>query len=374
MKTGALVLLLPALLLATACKPTDTAPAADFAVLAGAEEGFESARPGYRLEFPRDHGAHPAYRIEWWYLTANLQDAAGVDYGAQWTLFRVATNPPGARETLNAWDNEQVYMAHFALTWPHGHRGWQRYARGGDHEGLAQAGATSQPFAAWLDDWRMHSSGTGWTPLEVTARQDDHGMDLTLSSDRGPVLQGDEGFSLKHPSGTGSYYYSQPFLQARGVIELAGRQIPVEGMAWLDHEWSSQFLQPEQAGWDWFSIHLENGQKLMLFQLRNRDGYTDEPFRHGVLIHPDGSARSLAPEKIRLKPLEYRTVEGRRLPLTWRVELPEIGREMEIRALHPEQWMAVDFPYWEGVILVSGADQGSRGKGYMELTGYSPQR
>lgn len=368
--TQALVVLTVFLL--TACQPSDTAPAADFAVLAGAEEGFETARPGYRLDFPRDHGAHPSFRIEWWYLTANLRDAKGTVYGAQWTLFRVATNPPVAREPLNAWDNEQIFMAHFALSWPDGHQGWQRYSRGGNHAGIARAGVSAEPFAAWLDDWQMHSSGPAWLPLEVSAQQADHGLELTLSSDQGPILQGDAGFSSKHSSGTGSYYYSQPFLQAQGSIELDGQKIAVEGQAWLDHEWSSQFLQPEQEGWDWFAIHLENGQKLMVFQLRNRAAANDGKFLHGVLIDQDGTTHTLTPAEIRLQALETFMVEGRQLPLHWRLELPGIGREMEIRALHPQQWMSVDFPYWEGVIEVTGNDDGSRGTGFMELTGYTP--
>ena len=283
----------------------------------------------------------------------------------------MATKPPGARQNLNAWDNEQIYMAHFALSWPDGHQGWQRYARGGDHAGVAQAGVSSAPFAAWLDDWQLRSTGAGWTPLEVRARQADHGLELELRNDRGPVLQGDAGFSLKHPSGTGSYYYSQPFLHARGSIDIAGRKIPVEGQAWLDHEWSSQFLQPEQEGWDWFAIHLENSQKLMIFQLRDENG-ADDAFRHGVLIREDGTTLALDPGEIGLRVLETFSVEGRQLPLRWRLELPGIGREMEISPLHPQQWMSVDFPYWEGVILVEGESEDSRGVGYMELTGYTP--
>ena len=114
-------------------------------------------------------------------------------------------------------------MAHFALSWPDGHQGWQRYSRGDNHAGIARAGVTAEPFDAWLDDWRMHSSGQAWLPLEVRARQADNRLELVLSSDQGPVLQGDAGFSLKHSSGTGSYYYSQPCLQAHGFIELNGR-------------------------------------------------------------------------------------------------------------------------------------------------------
>jgi predicted secreted hydrolase len=151
-------------------------------------------------------------------------------------------------------------------------------------------------------------------------------------------------------------------------LHVDGTAVPVTGQAWLDREWSSQFLQPDQAGWDWFALHLDSGEKLMLFRLRSLNAGAD--YRHGVLISPDGSLRSLDPALIRLEPLQQTSVAGRSLPLHWRIELPEIGRSLEVRALHPAQWLDVDFPYWEGVVTVHGEDPRSRGRGYLELTGY----
>jgi predicted secreted hydrolase len=373
-------------------RPEAPAAEADLALLAQAVEGFAQARAGRELEFPRDHGSHPDYRIEWWYLTANLQDTAGQPYGVQWTLFRFATRPPGspalsspgspANGTLDsssggtsggttggtAWQSEQVFMAHMAITTPDRHFAFQRYARGGDHGDVAQAGATAAPFAAWLDDWRLASRGNAWLPLELRARQDGFAMELRLEGTGPLVLQGDRGFSQKHPQGGGSHYYSQPFLAASGTLQLDGTAVPVTGQAWLDREWSSQFLQPDQAGWDWLALHLDSGEKLMLFRLRSRDAGAD--YRHGVLISPDGALRSLDPALIRLEPLQQTSVAGRSLPLHWRIDLPEIGRSLEVRALHPGQWLDVDFPYWEGVVTAHGADPRSRGRGYLELTGY----
>lgn len=361
-----------------ACKPSAPAQTNDFAVLAAAAEGYATAQPGHALVFPRDHGAHPDYRIEWWYLTANLEDAEGREYGAQWTLFRTATAPPAKTGTeapvpalaATPWGSPQVYMAHFALTWPQGHRAWQRYARGGDHGGLSRAGVTASPFAAWLDDWRLSSNGPDWLPLTLQARQDNHALRLELSSDRELVLQGDRGFSQKHPAGGGSWYYSQPFLVAQGEIELNGRHIPVRGQAWLDREWSSQFLQADQAGWDWFALHLDSAEKLMLFRLRGKPGTMQGDFRHGVLISPDGETTALDPAHIEFEVIRETRVAQRALPLNWRITLPSIQRSFEISALHPEQWMDVDFPYWEGVVRVSGSGEENSGRGYMELTGY----
>jgi predicted secreted hydrolase len=353
------------------CERGEPPPESDFAVLAQVAEGFEQARPGRPLEFPRDHGAHDSFRIEWWYLTANLEDSEGAAYGAQWTLFRLAVEQ-AASNAANPWQSGQVYMAHFAITSATDHQGFQRYSRGGSHDGLARAGVTASPFAAWLDDWVLRSTGSDWLPLEVRARQGDHALNLHLASKLPPVLQGEKGFSQKHPDGGGSHYYSQPFLQAAGELTVAGETIPVSGQAWLDREWSSQFLQADQVGWDWFSLHLESGEKLMLFQLRQQGGSDGESaYRHGVLIGPDGGTVALEPGRMKLRVLEYVVVEGRELPLRWSFDLPQIGRSFEIRALHPEQWMDVDFPYWEGVVTVSGEGPENRGRGYMELTGYS---
>jgi len=361
-----------ALLALAGCSPADRPPAepaaSGLAVLAQGAQGFAQARPDTPLEIPRDHGAHPDFRIEWWYLTANLEDAGGRAYGAQWTLFRYATQQPGAAESDTAWNSEQVYMGHLALTTPTGHVAFQRYARGGDHGGVRQAGATAEPFAAWLDDWRLASTGEDWLPLEVRARQGDHALRLQLDSDRPLVLQGQGGFSQKHPGGGGSHYYSQPFLRARGELIVNGASIPVTGQAWLDREWSSQFLQPGQAGWDWFALHLDSGEKLMLFRLRQRDGA--DHFLHGVLIEPDGQKRVLDPAGLSFHVLAETAVAGRRLPLHWRIDLPEIGRSLTVEALHPDQWLDLDYPYWEGVVTVSGDDSDNRGIGYLELTGY----
>lgn len=367
---GCLSLALAALL-SGGCDPgAPASPAADLSVLAQSAEGFAQARPGAVLEFPLDHGAHPDFRIEWWYLTANLEDGAGRPHGAQWTLFRFAARRPGDDPpSANAWQSGQVFMAHFALTTPDDHVSFQRYARGGDHAGLAQAGATSLPFAAWLDDWSLASKGDDWLPLNLSAAQDDYSLHLELDSKQPLILQGDRGFSQKHPGGGGSYYYSQPFLAAHGLLRFAGEEIPVTGQAWLDREWSSQFLQRDQAGWDWFAVHLDSGEKLMLFQLRARDG--SPPYRHGVLLDPQGKKQVLDPAAIGLEPLEETAIAGRRLPLEWRIELPQIGRSMRLRALHPRQWMDVDFPYWEGAVTVDGSDAGSRGVGYLEMTGYA---
>ncbi len=344
---------------------------ADLTVLAQQADGFLQARPGRPLTFPGDHGAHPGYRIEWWYLTANLEDAEGRPFGTQWTLFRYQSRPDSDESPGNAWQSEQLFMAHFAVTTPNQHRAFQRYARGGLHGDIAQAAVHAQPFAAWLDDWTLASIGEDWLPLELAARQGAVAIQLELGAS-GPLIEhGNGGFSQKHPQGGGSYYYSQPFLEATGQLRVNGETVAVQGDAWLDREWSSQFLQADQVGWDWFAVHLDSGEKLMLFRLRGRKGPGNPgDYKYGALIGADGGHTELEGSQIVMEELAFELVAGRRLPLRWRIELAAQQRVLEVSALHPEQWMDLDYPYWEGVIQVDGDSPGSRGRGYLELTGY----
>jgi predicted secreted hydrolase len=356
-------------------RPEGGAGTNDFAVLAQANDAYAQARPGEALVFPRDHGAHPDYRIEWWYLTANLEDETGRAWGLQWTLFRTAMVPPEppsgqpTAEATNPWQNGQVYMAHFAVSAPDEHRAFQRYARGGDHGGVRQAGVDASPFAAWLDDWRLESLGEAWLPLRVVAAQDGVFVDLSLDSERDLVLQGEAGFSQKHPGGGGSWYYSHPWLQAEGSVTFAGETVPVRGQAWLDREWSSQFLQEDQQGWDWFALHLEGGDKLMAFQLRSPRG---EPYRHAVLLTADGQRRTASTGEVSFTPERRASVAGRQVPVAWTLSWPAAEIELDVEAGLDDQWMDVDFPYWEGRVVVRDPEGQTVGVGYLEMTGYAP--
>lgn len=349
-----------------ACSPSG--PEADsnnLALLAQQDASFEQASADRRLEFPIDHGAHERFRLEWWYVTANLEDAEGRQFGAQWTLFRTALQADEMQPS-NPWHTPQLYMGHMAVSWPDGHHAAQRYARGGDHNGLSQAGVAAEPFAAWLDDWSLIATGDGLSSLLMNARDGDFDMALQLSTDQPLVLHGDQGFSQKHAEGGGSHYYSQPFFAASGTLTVNGQPIEVSGQAWLDREWSSQFLKADQLGWDWFALHLDDGSKLMLYQLRQGDG---SHYLYAVRIEPDGRRTLLPPERVKLTALDWQPVANRELPLTWRISI-EGSATLVVTALHPEQWMALDFAYWEGVVLISDVDGKRRGRGYMELTGY----
>lgn len=333
--------------------------AGGFAGLGDEASGFAQVTPGNAIAFPADFAAHPDYRIEWWYVTANLKDSAGTPYGVQWTLFRQALSPGPQRQ---GWASQQVWMAHAAVTSASAHRFAEKLARGG----IGQAGVTAEPFEAWIDDWSFASErgAYGLASATLSAKGKDFSYALELSSDHRPVLQGDRGYSLKSARGQASYYFSQPFFSVSGTLRLDGREIAVTGNAWMDREWSSQPLASDQKGWNWFALHLPGDEKLMLFELRSD---RDSPFRSGSWIARDGSATPLGGGDIVLTPSNWRSIAGRKVPVSWRIEVRSRGLEIATEALNPESWMGTTISYWEGPVRFSGTHTGV---GYLEMTGY----
>lgn len=332
-----------------------------FAGLGGETQGFAPVVQGLQLAFPRDHGAHPDFRIEWWYLTANLQDSQGARYGAQWTLFRQAMIP-GVEDS--GWDSRQFWMGHAAVTSASSHRFAERLARGG----IGQAGVEANPFRAWIDSWEMRGSEMFWatnvSPLDVSATGADFELSLQLKSEKPLVLQGDAGYSKKSERGQASYYFSQPFYSAAGQLTLDGKAIGVSGQAWMDREWSSQPLASNQSGWDWLSLHLESGEKVMLFRLRQSDG---GDYFAGNWITPDGRSTQIPPSAIAMKQTKTTEVEGRKVPTSWSVAIAGRNFKIDTEPLNPKSWMATRFAYWEGPISFQGSHAGV---GYLEMTGY----
>ncbi|MEF3366241.1 lipocalin-like domain-containing protein [Methylocystis sp. 9N] len=352
-------------LLALLCGGTLAQSASEpgFGGLVGAEApGFALPKPGTPLVFPKDHGAHPDFRIEWWYLTANLKGADGEEYGVQWTLFRYALEPNAARI---GWDDRNIWMGHAAATSMASHRFAQKIARGG----VGQAGVEAAPFRAFIDDWafetRDEAPGAGLKRLHIRARGANFSYALDLDADGPLALQGENGFSRKSDEGQASYYYSQPFFRVEGALSLDGRETKVSGRAWMDREWSSQPLGPDQKGWDWFSLHLASGEKLMLYRMRAAKGPL---FLFGNWIAPDGSSAPLGRNDISIEPLETTpAAAGREPPTRWRLKVESRGFDVKTRPLNPRSWMGTDTPYWEGPIRIDGSHEG---EGYLEMTGY----
>ena len=300
---------------------------------------------GARLRFPRDHGAHPEFRTEWWYATGWL--ARGKEpLGFQVTFFRA--RPRWASGNPSRFTPHQILLAHAAIADPrHGRlRHDQRAAR----DALGLAGADTRTTAVWIDDWRFALERDTYR-ARILAR--DFALELALRAPRPPQLQGEAGFSRKgrRPE-EASYYYSRPQLAASGTLDGE----PVAGIAWLDHEWSSQYLAPEAAGWDWCGINLADGKSLTAFRIRDRQGGTHYA-PPGVSFTPRQSWRS------------PRT--GVEYPVAMRVEAQ--GGAWDLEPLMQDQELdarvTAGTVYWEGAVRALQAGR-EVGRGYLELTGY----
>ncbi|MEP5758357.1 MAG: lipocalin-like domain-containing protein [Litoreibacter sp.] len=325
-----------------------------FAGLGNDVDGFTTPQHPAQISFPQDHGAHPDFRIEWWYLTANLKGVDGTDYGLQWTLFRSATQP----FEVDGFESPQLWLAHAAVTTPDAHYVTERAARGG----TGQAGVQAAPFEAWIDEWQLSGDLEGVANLRAAGP--DFGYDMLMQA-KGPlVMQGDQGYSVKSSAGQASYYYSQPFFEISGTLNLPDGGVEVSGKAWMDREWSSQPLAEDQTGWDWFSLSFEDGAKMMGFLLRASGGNT---YSSATWIEADGAVTSFPDGAFSAVAQDVDHVEGREIPTTWRARLPERGVDVVVKAINPNALMTTSVPYWEGPVEVSGSH---KGYGYLEMTGY----
>ena len=340
-----------------------------FAGLGADAEGFAQVKPDPSIHYPDALNMNPEFRIEWWYITANLHvtndylsnetnaETNAEPIGIQWTLFRQAASPSPQRE---GWANQQLWLGHVGLTRADQHFSADRYGRGG----IGQAGVDMQPFSAWIDHWLLRATDDKADEFTLTASQDKVSYELTLTKTGPAVLQGDEGFSVKSPQGQASYYVSLPFLAAKGSVNIEGKSYEVTGQAWLDREWSSQPLAADQEGWDWFSLHLDQGDKLMLFRLRHTEA---DDYFSGTYISAEGIPHPLKPEQIQMQPLRQHPVAGRQVPVEWQLSVEDFGINLRTQALNPDAWMATGIAYWEGPIRFEGTHQGW---GYLEMTGY----
>ena len=322
-----------------------------FAGLGAAVDGFELPVPNPTFEFPRDDGSHPDFRIEWWYLTANLTDSDGLEYGLQWTLFRSALAPTDKV----GWSSPQLWMGHAAVTTSDAHFVTERLARGG----VGQAGVTTAPFEAWIDEWAFSGSDNS---AVLRAAGPDFSYNMTLKATGPRVFHGEAGYSVKSAGGQASYYYSQPFFEIAGTVQLPSGDVVVTGDAWLDREWSSQPLEVDQTGWDWFSLSFDDGTKLMGFLLRG-----DRVYTQATLIRSNGTTVSYPDGAFSAQQITSSQVAERNVPTTWRVALPDAGIDVIVTALNTQSWMNTSVPYWEGPVRVTGSHTG---RGYLEMTGY----
>ena len=338
-----------------------------------AAEGWKFADPAYRLELPRDHAAHPAHRIEWWYYTGNVAARDGRRFGYQLTFFRVGVDP--APSNPSRWAVRDLYMAHLAITDIDGGR--HRFAERLSRAGIAQAGASADAYRVWIDDWLVTLDEAGRHVL--TAGEPGLGVTLRLEPGKPWVAHGERGFSRKGSQpGNATHYYSLTRMPTRGRLVVGEDTLDVEGLSWMDHEFGTSILEPGQVGWDWFSIQLDDGTELMLFQLRRADGGRD-PHSSGTYVGPGGEARAVTATDITLAAGRHwrSAASGASYPVVWRLEVAAHQLVLDVRAALPDQELrtaeSTGVTYWEGAIEVRGTRAGRAvgGRGYLEMTGYA---
>ena len=325
--------------------------------------------------FPEDHGPHPEYRNEWWYLTGNLDSARGNRFGFELTIFRFALAPVAHEERKtrsSAWATRQVYIGHFAVTDVDAGEFHvaERYARGA----LGLAGAQSRPLRVWVEDWHLQDAPAGRGDWDLYAA--DRGVELSLSLEalKAPVLNGIDGLSQKSSArGNASYYYSVPRLRAVGSLSIAGDRHEVSGLAWLDREWGSSALSHEQEGWDWFALQLSDGSDLMYYKLRRTDG-KDDPHSAGTWMPGEGESVYLSREDVTIEVRDvWDSPQGGRYPMGWTMAIPRLDLELHVDPVLEAQELPTGVRYWEGAVDVAGNRSGRKvgGRGYVELTGYA---
>jgi predicted secreted hydrolase len=334
---------------------------------------WRDAEPGYELSFPQDHRSHPEYGLEWWYYTGNLEATNGRRFGYQLTFFRIGlVNKP---DNPSRWAVRDLFMTHFAISdiASEEYHSFERLNR----SGIDWAGASADGYRVWNEDWQAMLDGSDHV---LTASDSDCRVELRLTSDKPPVIHGENGISQKGSSrGYASHYYSLTRLNTSGALTLQGEKFAVSGTSWMDHEFGTHFLDSAQVGWDWFSIQLEDGRELMLLQIRRRDGTVD-PHSNGTLVDANGHTTHISSDELVLKPgsIWRSDASGASYPTSWFVELPHYGLLLNIHAAMSNQEFLTEgagAPYWEGAVDIKGSSNGSeaRGQGYLEMTGYAGQ-
>ena len=337
-----------------------------------ADPAFARAVTPREFVFPEDHGPHPEFRNEWWYVTGNLNNEDGERFGFELTVFRFALTPSVA-PSESAWRTNQVYIAHLAVTDADNERFYvaQRYSRGA----VGLAGAQAAPFRVWIDDWEMAGTAENDT-WHLVANDGDFGIDLKLMALKPPVLNGIDGLSQKSadPSNA-SYYYSITRLQTKGILRIGENDYAVSGLSWLDREWSTSALAADQVGWDWFALQLDDGSDLMIYGLRLQNG-TRDPASAGTFVDASGATTHLTYDDVEIDVLEeWSSPEGGRYPSRWLLQVPRFGLKLNVSPVISDQELFTTVRYWEGAVDVTGEHnrQSVEGRGYVELTGYAEE-
>ena len=343
-------------------------------VFAAEPPPFRQALPGYAYQFPRDMYSHDDFRIEWWYYTGNLEETATArPFGYQLTFFRMVLDGSGKNPNPSKWNMGHIYFAHMTLTDVDGEKFhfFERINR----KGMGNAGAHSRRLMVWNEDWFLTDMDDAhW----LKAVESGTGFDLKLTPEKKIVIHGTDGISRKgRKEGNASHYFSYTRMNTSGTVFVQGKAYKVRGTSWMDREYSSDQLNDELAGWDWFSLKLDDRTELMLYQLRRKTGGAD-PFSSGTLVSGDGTSRHIKLEEFIITSQSQWTSQqsGITYPAGWKLELPGYGIQLTLSPDLPNQELynlrSISASYWEGSVTAEGTVNGQpiKGKGYVELVGY----
>jgi predicted secreted hydrolase len=333
---------------------------------------YRTALPGYRYEFPHDHFNHPDFQTEWWYYTGNLKSADGRRFGFELTFFRQAVSRDP--EKVAAWDVQDLYLAHLALSDLDGGRFYHTERTNRSGPGIASVNESLGRI--WNGNWQIQWRGSD---QELQAVDERLQLRLTLHLEKLPVIHGENGISQKaEEPGHASHYISLTRLATSGVIDVGDKKFDVNGTSWMDHEFFTHQLESSQTGWDWLSLQLEDHTEVMLFHIRRKDGSID-PHSAGTYVDAGGKTTHLRATDFILQPageIWTSPVSGARYPTHWKVTIPKLSIELEVKTPLESQELtgktAFVPNYWEGAIVLSGRRnrQPLRGVGYLEMTGY----
>lgn len=349
---------------------------------------FKQAIEPRVLQFPADHASHSGFQTEWWYVTGNLKDETGGEFGYQFTIFRRAMDAQSAaaRGRKSKWAVDDIYIGHLAISDIAAKQFLFKEETRRGVLGIANATDISQaantPVRVSLGGWELAAAANGWT---LKAQSGDAAIDFALEKTMPPVAHGragEEGLSRKGPKlGQASYYYSVPQLKTSGALTVAGKKFSISGVSWMDHEFGSNQLSTQQAGWDWFSIQLDDGRALMLYMLRNKDGSL-EPSSSGTWIEADGKSTYLPLAEIKLtRGRAWKSPHsGGEYTIGWNIAIPRLKVSLDIDAAQDDQEVRgakiSNISYYEGAIRATGRAQEKNisGRGYLEITGAPGQK
>ncbi len=330
---------------------------------------WREVSPGDRARLPGDLYESKDYRVQWWYFTGHLSDAAGREFGYEITFFAAGVQQRAfsSRFGVNA-----VYLSHFAVSDIAARRFYHFSAA--DAGAYGSAGAETGRLHVWVERNSLRGSAG---KMHVKAAGGDVAIDLVLVPRKPYVLNGREGYSRKSETSPliASLYVSMTDLQTMGTVRLGSTAFPVSGKSWFDRELSSRGLAANETGWDWFALQLDDGRQIMLTALRKKDGSLDA-FSSGTFVYGNGTYRHLNRDDFAVRALARYTSPhtGTIYPATWEISIPSERLRLTVSPLMEDQEFtaprALGGTYWEGACSIMGD---ARGRAYVELTGYGKE-